>query len=249
MNLNDAKRILIAYRPGSNDDRDPEVAQALELMRTERGLQVWLEEQAAFHRTMRAALRSIPIPADLKERILAQRKIIAPFWRRPETLVLAAACLALALVVSALWVKRPGEDRSFAGFRARMVGFALREYRMDILTNDLVQIQEYLRREARPWELNLTPGLQATPLMGAASLSWQGQPVSMVCFSLPRKEILYMFVLDQTALRTGRIPDPQPHLEPIRGIMTASWSADGKVYLIAANTDESTLREKAARLN
>jgi hypothetical protein len=233
VNNEQVKRILLAYRPGSQDQKDPEVAEALAAARHDPELEGWLEQQEAFHKVIGTGLRNIAIPADLKERILNQRKIIVPLWRRPEFL-LAAACLALAMIVSAFWLGRSSEDETFRGFRSRMVGFALREYRMDIVTNDLVQIRENLRKLGGPVDYALTPGLQKTPAIGGTRLSWQDNPVSMVCFALPKNQTLYMFVMDRAAIARGGVPGATPEWAAFSEITTASWSQDGKLYLLAA---------------
>ncbi len=232
MNSSEVKRILAAYRPGFDDDPvDPEISAALDCAQKDPELRDWLEVQQTFHESVGTALRGIPVPPDLKTRILREQKIV-PLWRKPQWLLMAA-CLAAALAIAALWLVRPNENESFVGFRSRMVSFALREYGMDIVTNSATQIRQYLRGKGAP-DYVLSAGLQKTPVMGGGKLSWQGHPVSMVCFSLPKQQILFMFVMDQGALRRGQAPGNAPEVEPFKTLTTASWERDGKVYLIAA---------------
>jgi hypothetical protein len=243
MDNRQAKEILLVYRTGTQDDRDPEIAEALEFARQNSDLQSWLHEQTAFHRAVRAELRTISVPWRLKHAILTQRKIvIIPIWRRPEFL-LVAACFAAALILTTLWVWRPAEDASLVGFQKRMVGFALRLYRMDIVTNDLRQVQSFLVANGRPAQLDLTPALRQTPVKGGAALTWQGHPVGMVCFDLPKGQTLYMFVMRQSAFGSGALPGPTPTVQPLSGIMTATWSRNGHVYLIAADPKAVDLRK------
>src|SRR5262249_22980561 len=149
---NEAKRVLLAYRPGLHDRDDPELAEALELARQDAGLQSWLQDQMAFHESMSAQLRAVTPPPGLRERILASRKIVAvPSWQRTE-LRLAAACLAAAVVIGALFARSHPKEETFTRFEARMVGFALRVYGMDIVTNNLAQVQQYLRSRGAPAE-------------------------------------------------------------------------------------------------
>ena len=244
MNSRRAKQVLVAFRPGTGDETDPEVAEALELARSDSELQSWLEQQRAFHNSIRMELLSIPIPSDLKARILNQGKIVVPIWRRPEFL-LAAACFAVALFVSALLMGRSSEDKTFTGFRSRMVDFAQRTYRMDIETNDPVQIRKFLNASGGPADYQLSAGLRRISHIGGAHLSWQTNPVSMVCFGLPKNKILFMFVIEQRALKHGPIPGRKPELESVGDLMTASWQQDGKVYLIAAG-DTEALKKGAA---
>jgi uncharacterized membrane protein YbaN (DUF454 family) len=237
-----AKQILLAYRPGTEDESEPDVAQALDLAKRDADLHEWLQEQTAFQQAVRAQLRSISIPPELKDSILARRKIVTPIWRRPE-LLLAAACIAIAFVLTAFWVRGRSEDETFAGFQKRMVGFALRLYRMDIETNDLVQVGQFLAAKGAPTNFALTPGLRQTPVKGGAYLTWQDHPVSMVCFTLPKAQTLYMFVMNQSAIQKGRLPGPTPILQFANGIMIASWSQNGRVYLIAADPNAADLKK------
>jgi hypothetical protein len=246
VNREQVKRILLAHRPGARPDGDLETEEALAVAQHDPELRSWLEQQHAFHDALRAELRSIPVPPGLKSSILAQDKVIAmPIWRGPWFL-LAAACLALTLIISGLWiVQRSSEDLTFDGFRSRMVGSALREYRMDILSSNEKQIQKFLQASNAPANYVFTKGLQSMPLKGARAMQWQNHPVSMICFALPKGETLYMFVMDQAALREGKLPQASPEIEPTQGIVTASWSQDGKVYLIAAS-DRAELEKSLA---
>lgn len=240
MTRQDAMRVLLACRPGTGDEREPEVAEALALVERDAALRTWFEQHRFFQDKVRAQLRATPVPPGLRDRILAERKIVRPLWRRPEFL-LAAACLAAALVVLGTLFPRSTEDMTLAGFQSRMVGFALRQYRMDIVTNDLQQVRTFQQRQGAPADYRLTPALQSTPVMGGASLPWQGNPVSMVCFTLAPGKIAYMFVVEAASLPASNLPGARPVVSPAHGVMTATWRQDGKVYLLAADTDLATL--------
>ena len=70
-------------------------------------------------------------------------------------------------------------------------------------------------------------------------LTWQNRPVGMICFSLPNNDTLYMFVADENS-----IPGQKPanvKIETDKRLTTATWTAKGKVYLMAAATNPKTL--------
>jgi hypothetical protein len=244
MTSQEAKRALLAYRSGTRDGEDPEMAVALQQAERDPELRAWLQAQTRFQTAIRDRLRASPVPAELRERILAERKIVRPLWARPEIL-LAAACLAAALVLVGMLFSRSTEETSLAGYRSRMISFALRQYRMDIVTNDLQQVRQFQQTQGSPSDYVLTPGLQATPVMGGASLPWQGKPVSMICFNLTPKKIAYMFVIDAGNLQPGEVPGPQPVFTPSNGVMTATWRSGRKVYFLAADADRTTLEKLA----
>ena len=242
MNSEEARQVLVRYRPGIDDGSDPELAEALRLVESDPELKQWLERQSALHQTVRSQLRTIPVPGNLGSRIIAGRPKIIPLWRRREFLAAAAAVTGL-LVLSAIWFWRPVEEHTFAAFRSRMVRFALREYRMDLLTNDPGAVRQHMARNGAPADYTLTPGLEARPVIGGAKLSWQNHPVAMVCFSAPTNQTMYLFVLDRTALRYGNVPGNTPVFVSINGLSTASWTAGNKTYLLAAPTSEEELRK------
>jgi hypothetical protein len=76
MTVHEAKRVLLSYRPGSSDDQDPEVAQALGVVNTDPDLRLWFEGHCAFQTAMRSRLREMPVPAHLKQALLARHKIV-----------------------------------------------------------------------------------------------------------------------------------------------------------------------------
>src|SRR3954449_8521602 len=74
MNSQEAKQILLLYRPGTADEQDPEFTEALAVTKHDAELARWLEEQVAIRKTLRARFQEIPVPAGLKEQILSERK-------------------------------------------------------------------------------------------------------------------------------------------------------------------------------
>jgi hypothetical protein len=196
--------------------------------------------QDEFDARIRAELRSIPVPAGLRKRILAQSRpgnvIHWEFWRPSIAIAASVALLAVGLV---FFMRRPAEDRSFSGFQTRMAAFAVRQYSMDVLTRDFTVLRDHFTRRGTPASLQLPSALRSTPLKGGASLAWQGRPVSMICFDGPDSKTLYLFVTDSADL--GGTP-PGPNISKTKGLATASWTRDGKAYFLAADLPESQLQ-------
>ena len=67
MNKQEAKHVLLRYRPGTDDDRDPEVSTALNLVSRDPGLAQWFENHCRFQQCIQAKLRAVNVPAGLKE--------------------------------------------------------------------------------------------------------------------------------------------------------------------------------------
>lgn len=241
MTIREAKDILLLYRPGRGDEADPQVIEALELARREPELQQWLQENSAFHDAVAHELKSLPVPRELKADILLGPKIVrgpAHWWTRTVPIA-AAATIILCATIAFIWTKseRPSE---FARFRSRMVGIVLREYRMDIMTNDMQQVRAYLAAKSAPSDYIVPPKLDSLSLTGAGVLHWQGKPVSMVCFDRGANDMVFLFVSDRKNI--GDSPLPAAQLAPVKGLATAGWSTGDKVYLLAASGDQEALR-------
>jgi len=239
--IREAKDILLLYRPGRGEEGDPQVVEALDLARREPELQEWLRQSSAFHETVTSQLKSLPVPRDLKADILLGPKIVrgpAHWWTRTVPIA-AAASIILCATIAFIWTnsKAPSD---FARFRSRMVGIVLREYRMDIVTNDMPQVRSYLAARSAPSDYIVPPKLDSLSLTGAGVLHWQGKPVSMVCFDRGAKDMVFLFVSDRK--NVGDAPVSAAQMAPVKGLATAAWTMGDKVYMLAASGDEEALR-------
>ncbi len=234
MDKESARRILQLYRPGSPDESDPEIQEALDFARRDRELEKWLAEQVAFHRALQAKFRSIPVPLALEQRILSAipgpKKLIR--WNQPSYW-LAAAAIVFFVGFAAFWMLSPKPEERFAGFRARMVRTALRQYSMDIETSNQALIRDFLRQKGAHSDYELPKALANLPGEGGGVLSWQGNKVAMVCLDSQKKADLYVFVIARSAL-----PDPPPQdklsIAQVGRLKTASWTHQDKSYVLAA---------------
>lgn len=238
MNSQEAKEILLRHFPGQSPS-DDETRHALEFARQHSELGPWLADQEEFHRSFRAALHTIAPPPGLAGQILARSKVIRPSWPRPSLLIAAAASVMLILGLL-FWQRYPAEEQTFARFQSRMVGFALREYRMDIETPSESAVRTYLQEHGTPADFPLPQKLAALPVKGGASLAWKGQPVSMLCFDWQGKETLYLFVIEQRQIEEG-IPETA-HVAPYKGVTTASWKSGEVLCLLVGEPPEEILR-------
>jgi hypothetical protein len=235
MTVHEAKTVLLRYRPGTDDVDDPEVAQALDFAREDPELKRWLEHEQACQVAIRSKLRGITAPQDLKQKLLAEPKVLRPDFRRSRTLLIAAAALVVLSVVAALVWNRPDTSPRFAQFQSRMVSTVLRQYRMDVATNDMAAVRGHMAKNGAPSDYVMTPGLERVPLAGGGFLRWQGNPVSMVCFyrrQTPQDTaMLYLFVMRKSALKGP--PSATPQIQKIKGMSTLSWTEGENIYMLA----------------
>jgi hypothetical protein len=248
MNRHEAQEVLQFYRPGTGDAQDPELTAALEWVERDPELAKWFEENCALHEAIRAKFQQISVPAGLKEQILSEQKVrpITVWWRRP--VVLAAAVAALLLGLAIVLLRAPPDEDSFEVFRRMMVRTALRNYRMDVETNDLNQIRAYLARTTAITNYVLPQSLQKVEAAGCVALTWHDKPVSMLCFRSGKplapgqKSDLFFFAIGRASV-TGAPPADPPQFAKVNKLMTASWTQGDRVYLLAGPGDEAFLRK------
>jgi len=239
MNSDEAKHVLLAYR-GRRDDGDPEVAEALELVRRDPALQEWLDAQKTFHAGATAAMNAIPVPARLQQRLAARARIISPpWWRQPPVWAAAAAIVLLGTFLALQF--QPAPPGNFPIFRSRMVGIVLRQYTMDIVTNDMAAIRRHLAAQNAPADYSLPPGLSVLPPSGAGVLSWQGERVSMVCLNGGKEGTLFLFVASASDV-TGP-PMKSREFAQVNALATVSWIDRGKLYVLPGEAGTEALKK------
>lgn len=237
MTIQEAKHILLLYRPGTADWQDPEVAEAITLARQDPDLARWFEEHQAFQATVRAKFRGIEAPAQIKTLAQLAGSAASPlpqptphvWWRTPVWLA-TAAVVVLLIGSNALRLQTTRPDR-FLNYEEMMVSTALRGYNMDYPTNDMRQLRLYLAAKGAPADYQLGTGLSQLRLLGGAALTWRSHPVSMVCFDRPDKQKVWLFILDRSNLKDP--PSAAPSETRISTLMTASWSQGDKIYVVA----------------
>jgi hypothetical protein len=249
VNRDEAKTILLLYRPGTADAADPQIATALALAKQDPELTRWLVEHCARQEAVRAGFRKIIAPAGFKEQIIseqaAQEKMTS--WRRNAVFAAAAAVVALA-VLTPLWFQHRGNEETFAIYRSRMVGVALRGYTMDLATNNPATIRAYLAQNHAPADYVLPAPLEKTAVTGCAVEGWQSAKVSMICFRtgkpLPpgQQSDLWLFVIDRSTVKKAPTTDSRQFVQ-VNKLMTVTWTQGDKLYVLGMEGDEQTLRQ------
>lgn len=253
MNRDEIKQILLLYRPGTSDAGDPEVAEALALARQNPELSQWLEEHQARQDVLQKKFRQFPIPADLKEQIISEQAARAKAASRREKMmgVAAVTIIIVALISVGIFLLPPAKPKpapnTLAGYQGQMVDAALSGYNMHLSTN-ADQIQSFLAKNQAPSDYVLPAGLQKTALIGCAIQDWQGSRASMICFRtgkpLPpgQQSDLWLLVIDQSAVN-GASAVNAPQFAPVNGLITATWTQDGKLYFLATQGDQQTIQK------
>jgi hypothetical protein len=238
----EAREVLRLHRPGLPDEADPRMADALRLAQEDSELAQWFEAHCQFYITMRARLKEIPVPADLHEKILRgeairRGRIVA---LRPFLVPLATAAMLILLGVAAWSFKSRMRGDVFADARERIVKQAERGYSMTKTSTNLALIHEFLVANKFP-DYTLTKPLANLSGLGCATVDWRGRKVSMVCLLTRQNQELFLFVMDRANL--GKAPETgQTEFTRIQKLMTASWTQDDKIYILAGTGKEADLK-------
>ena len=150
MDSREAKEILGCYRRDLDDAAEPRLAEALEFARQDPALARWLDEQTAVDAALREQFQRIPVPDDLRDKILARLRVnrrVDVRWRRPSLAAVAAGLAALA-VVAGLWLANRRD--SFDAYREEMAGIVSGEYEIEFKSDQFDEIRNYLAAHGSP---------------------------------------------------------------------------------------------------
>jgi uncharacterized membrane protein YbaN (DUF454 family) len=231
MNRDEAKQVLLLYRPGTADAEDPEIVQAMAVAREDHELAHWFEQHRRFQVAMREKFRQIQAPEHLKMALLAQQRIIhpVPWWQRPAWLSAAAAVIVL-LGALVFWPKPPHFDR-FADYQEMMISMAVRGYDMDWRTPEMNELRSKIQQRGAPADYAVPPSLEKLKLTGGAAFPWRSNPVAMVCFDRGDSQMVFLFVIKRAGIKDP--PPSTPKLETVNKYMAASWTSGDKTYVLA----------------
>lgn len=256
MNRDEAKSILLLYRPGLADDADPQIAKALALAKQDAELARWLDEHCVRQNLLREKFRQIDVPAGLMEQIISEQAAHKKMTARPKDKLVAAlavAAIVVCLVYSAqYWLPRSRQvdpaDVSFATYQSQMAYIATSGYGMSLATNDPALVRDFLAHSGAPADYVLPAPLEKTAVTGCAIEGWNGKKVSLICFRtgrpLPPNQAgdLWLFVVDRAYVKDAPAAG-SVQFSPAGQLLTAVWTQDGKLYLLAMAGDEAALQK------
>jgi hypothetical protein len=247
----EAKQILLLHRSTSNaDDVTPEIAEALAIAERDPALRQWLQGHRELQRAVTQSLRGIQVPPGLARQIVERAPIILfPWWRRFPTWAAAAAIFLAFFIAVFEWNRHANTNDnaangSFPTFRSRMVRSVLRQYQMDIVTNHMPAIRQFLNTNQAPANYVLPAGLTRLPPRGAGLQSWQRERVAMVCLDTGGNGTAILFVVDANSVTNP--PPKAPEFQQVSKLMTASWTDGDRAYLLMidnSTVDRRTLEE------
>jgi hypothetical protein len=232
MTRDEAKEILSAYRHGTDDEKDPLIAEALALARTDPNLSAWLAESLAFDQAVRTELAQMTAPADLHQSILARRKVVRPVpWWNPRLgagQMAAAAAVLIAITLSVVWFVR--KPVSFAEFRRDIADQSWGPSpHVEAKAADLNDVREFLAANRVATNFAVPAVLAQSKVRGCTLMHWRGHKVPVLCFNSEGKH-LHLIVVDRTLFPDA--PTETPETDKWQAWRTASWSKDEHSYVL-----------------
>src|ERR1017187_736757 len=243
MDSQQAKQILLGYHPGSSDASDPQIAEALRQLEHDPQLALWFEQLQRADDAIRRQLRETPVPHDLKQRILAEQKIVRPDfgWRKP-VLMAAAAATIIALGVLTVWVSRRDTRNGLEAYRADMVRYVSSSYSSTFIkATSFDELRQVLATRKWPTDFIIPDRLKSVTVIGGGAVEWNGHKVALACMKEGRRG-LWLFVIEKSALRDAPKTET-PQVKEVENAPTAAWSQDGNAYLFTVQGDEAFLRK------
>ncbi len=250
VNRDEAKYILRVYRTSGEDASDPQFGEALQCVSQDPELARWFAEEQALDAQIAGKLRGFPVSPQIKNQLLAARKIIRPvsWWRKPArfaAVATAAAVLILAAVTTLWLVKREGPEAQvdFADFRRVMAKAALDMSRhVDVMGLSTEELQRWIVERGGIGDFVLPSGMSGFSVIGCKVLDWRGHKVTLLCFKPGGGRHFDVFVIHENDLPKG-VVNATPEFASVDGLTTVAWRHNGKIYLLASAAAKTDLEK------
>jgi hypothetical protein len=244
MNRSEAQLILSLYRPSGQDAQDPHLRESLSLAALDPDLKAWFENERASDTAISRALRQQPVPADLRNNLLASRKLIElpriPLWKRPSLWWAVAAVLTISLTLLSL-TPHTNPSHSLAETGVHLItspGFAFTpaKFHLSLVTNQTDAIQVWLRTSGAPQLGKLPSRLASLNKVGCRTVSSKGQTVGLVCFNTGDGEFVHLLIAPRQPEATT-----EPTFAQVNNLPTATWSDEDRTYILLSTDPKSKL--------
>lgn len=255
MDNQEAKVILSAYRPSGEDAQDPNMREALEQAHLDPELEKWLEEEKAFDEAISSKLKSVEVPAGLKETIMASERLrqetpkSQALFRQYRGAFALAAMLVLCLGLSVLFLNPISgsieHSMCFNKYRDSMAELAPRRHALDAFPKSIDEARSFLSSNEAPSFAVLPTGLSQLQGFGCKVYDWNGQKVSLVCFRTQGDQVVHLFTINKDLFYNG------PENEELRtktmgnALNSVAWADDQNAYLLVAHAPGTNVSQFA----
>lgn len=226
--------LLGASRPNGADANDPEFAEAIEQAAQNPALHTWVEQERRFDGAMARHLQAVPVPADLRSQILTGGRVSQPAPNLSLRRLWAIAAMLMAFAGLAVWYTGtpPGgtnewEDQALATLNQLVAGKAS----FDAQSPDVADLQRWLHANNSPTVGVLPERLSRLASLGCKTISWDGRPLSIICFHGPAGELVHLAMTERAALANP--PPEEPVYASRDGWNVVAWSRGRMAMMLA----------------
>jgi anti-sigma factor RsiW len=244
MDRKEAKEVLQALRPSDLTTDRPLVIEALVFAESDPEMKAWWEAQQAFDSKVAAKLGEVPVPSDLREIILAGRKIkqFTPQPRYSLWLAAAAVVAFLCIAGTSYQITNSTGPMNLTAYADNVLPLLNHDDPSLALTSpDQNKIMAWLKEQNAPIGA-LPQGMTALPTVGCQKFVVHGHSISLICFALAGGGIAHLFVVSQDAL-TDPPAVNAPSYAMVQGWATAAWSDGHMSYLMATQASPDALKQ------
>ncbi len=235
MDNQNPRALLLLFRRGLDDD-EPQFREALASAAGDPELNAWLERETAVHQALQGKFREIEVPDDLLQKIALQNA--APGMNAGRYFQLAAV-LTILCGLAIFWF-RPAPRKTFMAYERYLGSLVSHPYRMSLETSNLDKIRTFLANNQAPADYVISRRLARANPLGCATLSWNGNPVSMLCFADAGGRKVFLFVTNRRA-----VPDaPGGEVRQVQHVgdfAVAGWTEGEQSYVLAVQGDRGAL--------
>jgi hypothetical protein len=232
--------LLRIYRRGFDDD-EPQFEETAARVREEPELAAFAEREAEVRAALQHKLGEIVVPAGLLEMVLQQKQMqVRPSHGASRIWRLAAIIVVLCSL--AIYWLRPAPRNTFGAYEVYLAKLVSHPYRMSLESSDLRRIRTFLANNQAPADYEVHPSLAQSDALGCATLSWSGNPVSMLCFRGKDKRKLFLFVVNRAALPDSPAGSA-PRIRQEGNFAVAGWTEGNRAYVLAVEGDTAALEQ------
>lgn len=237
---------LSACRPHGQDNDDPLLKEAMEMLPQRPAVMESFAAEQAFDRKICKCLGDVPIPENLKSEILASAKLnsTVPRWQRLPWL---AAAAVIALTGLAFTIYQPVRaDPTVAQFENEIVDIfdTMKNsgYGIDHVTGEFSNVSAWLATQGAPKPYGVKPCTKEARPFGCRTVNWRGQKVAMVCFGRGDQGA-HLFVVSKESLKDSPEPADPDKVQRVEGYPVASWACRKYVYVMMGDSPDTKLDE------
>ncbi len=235
------RSLLGIYRADDADAADARFDEARAEAKNDPALAQWWAEEQELDALIGAKLQSAHLPVGLQARILERRAPVLAHrstWGRKVALL--AAAIAVCAVIFSSWRGPFQPQNSLANYRDEMVSFINVAPSLELETNDLQKVNNFLAQTDAPANFAIPEKLRAMEPVGCRTLRFRGHDVALVCFKRGDGKLLHLFVVKRAAfprLARGGVRDYSAQGD----WMTATWADEKQAYLMMVQGDRAAL--------